>query len=217
MFLTQFDINVARRDAMRLLASPERLHAAVLSAFPPGQSTSDDTRTLWRLDRGPAKHDARLMIVSPLQPDLTTLNEQAGWSTGVPGRSADYDPFLRGLQPGSTWQFRCTVNPTTAIRTASGSRGKRVAEVTAEQQLAWFIGRAERHGFAVPVKDQARVTRREVLRFRRQGSTVTLAVAQVDGVIQIQDADAAREALVHGIGPAKGYGCGLMTLAPMTK
>ncbi|PZU03120.1 MAG: hypothetical protein DI619_04760, partial [Francisella sp.] len=97
MFLTQFDINVARRDAMRLLASPERLHAAVLSAFPPGQSTSDDTRTLWRLDRGPAKHDARLMIVSPLQPDLTTLNEQAGWSTGVPGRSADYDPFLRGL------------------------------------------------------------------------------------------------------------------------
>ena len=61
------------------------------------------------------------------------------------------------------------------------------------------------------------MTRREVLRFRRQGSTVTLAVAQVDGVIQIQDADAAREALVHGIGPAKGYGCGLMTLAPMTK
>lgn len=35
MFLTQFDINVARRDAMRLLASPERLHAAVLGAFPP--------------------------------------------------------------------------------------------------------------------------------------------------------------------------------------
>ena len=35
MFLTQFDINVARRDAMRLLASPERIHAAVLGAFPP--------------------------------------------------------------------------------------------------------------------------------------------------------------------------------------
>ena len=62
MFLTQFDINVARRDAMRLLASPERLHAAVLGAFPPGQSVSDGARTLWRLDRGPARHDARLMI-----------------------------------------------------------------------------------------------------------------------------------------------------------
>ena len=76
MFLTQFDINVARRDAMRLLASPERLHAAVLGAFPPGQSVSDGARTLWRLDRGPARHDARLMIVSPLRPDLDGL----GWS-----------------------------------------------------------------------------------------------------------------------------------------
>ena len=74
MFLTQFDINVARRDAMRLLASPERLHAAVLGAFPPGQSVSNGARTLWRLDRGPARHDARLMIVSRLRPDLTALN-----------------------------------------------------------------------------------------------------------------------------------------------
>ena len=75
MFLTQFDVNVARRDAVRLLASPERLHAAVLSSFPPGQSASDDGRTLWRLDRGPTPHEAKLMIVSPLRPDLTVLNE----------------------------------------------------------------------------------------------------------------------------------------------
>lgn len=61
------------------------------------------------------------------------------------------------------------------------------------------------------------MTRREILRFRRQRSTVTLAVTQVDGVIQIQDADAARLTLVQGIGPAKSYGCGLMTLAPTVR
>ena len=212
MFLTQFDVNVARRDAVRLLASPERLHAAVLSSFPPGQSASDDGRTLWRLDRGPTPHEAKLMIVSPLRPDLTVLNEQAGWS-------ADYDPFLQGLRSGSTWRFRCAVNPTTAVRRTAGSRGQRVAEVTAEQQLAWFLGRAEGHGLSVPVTPDgtpsARVTRREVLRFRRRGSMVTLAVTQVDGVIHVADADAARVALTCGIGPAKGYGCGLMTLAPV--
>ncbi|MDO4412397.1 type I-E CRISPR-associated protein Cas6/Cse3/CasE [Cutibacterium sp.] len=221
MFLTQFDINVARRDAMRLLASPERLHAAVLTAFPPGQSTSDNARTLWRLDHGPARHDVRLMIVSPLRPDLTALNEQAGWSTGISGRSADYDPFLQGLRSGSTWRFRCTINPTTAVRRSAGARGKRVAEVTCEQQLAWFIDRVQRHGFTLPVDDQstpsAQVTRRDVLRFRRQGAKVTLATAQIDGVIQIEDAEAAQLALVQGIGPAKSYGCGLMTLAPLTR
>ena len=76
MFLTQFDVNVARRDAVRLLASPERLHAAVLSSFPPGQSASDDGRTLWRLDRGPTPHEAKLMIVSPLRPHRA---QRAGW------------------------------------------------------------------------------------------------------------------------------------------
>lgn len=221
MFLTQFDINVARRDAVRMMASPERLHAAVLSSFPPGQSASDDGRTLWRLDHGPSSHEARLMIVSPLRPDLTVLNEQAGWSTGVPGRSADYAPFLAGLRPGSSWRFRCTVNPTTAVRESARERGRRLGHVTAEQQLAWFIDRARRHGFSVTEADDggpsARVTRREVLKFRRQGALVTLAVAQVDGVIDVADADAARLALTHGIGPAKGYGCGLITLAPMTR
>ncbi|MSS46401.1 type I-E CRISPR-associated protein Cas6/Cse3/CasE [Cutibacterium sp. WCA-380-WT-3A] len=221
MFLTQFDVNVARRDATRLLASPERLHAAVLASFPPGQSATGSARTLWRLDRGPAKHDARLIIVSPLQPDLTVLNEQAGWSTGTPGRSADYDPFLRALRSGSAWRFRCTVNPTTAVRKQGSSRGRRVAEVTADQQLQWFITRLERRGFRLPDDPtgvpSARVTRREVLRFRRQSSTVTLAVAQVDGILEITDVDAARSALVGGIGPAKGYGCGLLTLAPTGK
>ncbi|MDU3568371.1 MAG: type I-E CRISPR-associated protein Cas6/Cse3/CasE [Cutibacterium avidum] len=53
------------------------------------------------------------------------------------------------------------------------------------------------------------------MRFRRRGSMVTLAVTQVDGVIHVADADAARGALTCGIGPAKGYGCGLMTLAPV--
>ncbi|WCC79819.1 type I-E CRISPR-associated protein Cas6/Cse3/CasE [Cutibacterium equinum] len=221
LFLTQFDVNVARRDAARLLASPERLHAAVLASFPPGQSASESARTLWRLDRGPANHDARIMIVSPLQPDLTVLNEQAGWSTGVPGRSADYDPFLRDLRAGSVWRFRCTVNPTTAVRQPGASRGRRVAEVTAEQQLEWFVTRLERRGFRLPEDPSgapsARVTRREVLRFRRQSSTVTLSVAQVDGILEITDPDAARSALTSGIGPAKGYGCGLLTLAPLAR
>lgn len=220
MFLTQFDINVARRDAMRLLASPERLHAAVLGAFPRPVRLQWCTHPV-ASGSGPARHDARLMIVSPLRPDLTALNEQAGWSNGASSRSANYDPFLQALRSGSTWRFRCTINPTTAVRKSAGSRGQRVAEVTAEQQLTWFIGRVERHGYTVPVNDQgapsAQVTRREILRFRRQRSTVTLAVTQVDGVIQIQDADAARLALVQGIGPAKSYGCGLMTLAPTVR
>lgn len=218
MHLTQFDVNVDRREAQRLLASPERLHAAVLGCFPPDQHSTDHARTLWRLDRGPSRHDVRIMIVSPLRPDLTALNEQAGWSTGSPGRSADYGPFLDGLEDGGVWRFRLTANPVHHVRTEPRTRGKRVSHVTAVQQLDWLRGKAAQHGFSLPDDGcgnvLTQVTRRDVLRFQRQNRTVTISTAQFDGVLEVQDVSLLRTALIMGIGPSKGYGCGLLTLAP---
>lgn len=217
MHLTQFDINTGLRQSQRLLASPERLHAAVLGCFPPGQGSGPDGRTLWRLDRGPEKHRATLLIVSPLVPDLTALNEQAGWATGSPGRTADYDRLLQSLTPGRVWQFRLAANPVRSVP-VPGQRGRRVAHVTAAQQKQWLASKAAQIGVSFGTDDgetSFEVTRREVLRFSRGGSTVTLARAQFDGRLRVEDAAMLREALTHGVGPAKGYGCGLLTLAPV--
>lgn len=228
MYLTQFDINMGRREARRLVASPERIHAAVLGCFPPGQAATDQGRTLWRLDPGPqGHHDVHLMIVSPLRPDLRGINQQAGWETGSPGRTATYDDFLARLAPGQAWRFRLTANPTVTLRPAGEDRqrGKRYAHVTVAQQLKWLVDRAERHGFTLPPdsagEPSATVTGRDLARFRRgtdgMGRTVTLSKATFDGVLKVDDADAMRHSLVHGIGPAKGYGCGLLTLAPLNQ
>lgn len=225
MFLTQFDINMGRREARRLIGSPERIHAAALGCFPPGQSSTDRGRTLWRLDRGAQNHDIHLMIVSPLQPDLRALNQQAGWDTGSPGRSAGYDEFLSSLRAGRMWRFRLAANPTVVLRPSGGSRqrGKRYAHVTAAQQLQWLLKRTQRCGFSIPPdsagEPNAIVTGHDVLKFRRgtdgTGHTVTLVKVIFDGVLEVRDPAALRHALVTGIGPAKGYGCGLLTLAPL--
>ncbi len=225
MYLTQFDINMGRREARRLVRSPERIHAAVLGCFPPGQASGDDGRTLWRLDHGAQSHDIHLMIVSPLCPDLRSLNEQAGWNTGSPGRSADYDPFLARLAAGTAWRFRLTANPTVSLRKDGDAqrRGKRYAHVTVTQQMKWLLDRAERCGFTIPPDSAgepfATVTRRDLQKFRRgtdgTGRTVTLSKATFDGMLEVRDPDALRQALVRGIGSAKGYGCGLLTLAPV--
>lgn len=218
MFLTEFDINVGRRGGRQLLSSRERLHAAVLGCFPPGQASAGEARTLWRLDHLES-HAAKLLIVSPLRPDLTALNEQAGWTTGAPGRSADYAPFLERLETGQTWRFRLAANPTRATRLPDKTRSQRLAHVTAGQQLDWLVNRTKKLGFRLPLDANdvplTRVTRRDVARFRRGGSSeVTIAVAQYDGILEVTDADSLRRALTQGIGPAKGYGCGLLTLAP---
>ena len=44
--------------------------------------------------------------------------------------------------------------------------------------------------------------------------SVTFRQATFDGVLRVDDPTLLRDSLVSGIGRAKGYGCGLLTLAP---
>ncbi|GAA3208947.1 type I-E CRISPR-associated protein Cas6/Cse3/CasE [Streptomyces thermocoprophilus] len=123
--------------------------------------------------------------------------------------------------------------------TSSRSRGFRVAHRTVAQQLEWLLNRCERHGFVIPdaaatppgpglredgAGDQApaagpavTVVDRDILRFnkRKDGPRVTLSTATFEGRLRVTDPDALRAALLGGIGPAKGYGQGLLTLAPI--
>lgn len=114
-------------------------------------------------------------------------------------------------------------------------RGFRVAHRTAAQQLDWLLGRSQRHGFTIPATETATgidiatdipvipapavaLTARDVLRFRKRhdGPHVTISTATFQGRLRVTDTDALRTALLGGIGPAKGYGQGLLTLAPLS-
>ena len=215
MHLTRFEINPVRREARRLLTSPHRLHAAVLAAFPESCEEDSEGRVLWRLDEG--RHDVVLYIVSPGKPDLTHLVETVGRPT-YGWQTRGYGPFLDRLTTGGRWTFRLRASPVHNARPPdANSRGKRFAHVTLAQQTGWLLRQARRHGFSlangVHEEPDLIVRSRRTERFSRQQRTVTLATAVFEGQLQIDDPVAVRAALIRGIGPAKGYGCGLLTLA----
>lgn len=215
MYFTRMALNPARRGTRFLQASPQAMHAAVLSAFPPGVSTQNtEGRVLWRLDR--AKHETFLYLVSPESPDLTHLIEQAGWPTSSTWQTRDYAPLLGQITIGQRYAFRLMANPVRQPREAELG-GRRVGHVTTTQQQGWLLDRAERSGFRVleTATDTPAlvVSDREVKKFSRGTSTITLSTARFDGQLEVSDAEFLRQALTGGIGPAKGYGCGLMTLA----
>lgn len=217
MILTRTYLNPRRAGARKLLGSPQAMHAAVLAGFPPD---TDGGRVLWRVD-GENTHNPTLYIVSAAQPDLAHVDEQAGWPSRRLAESTHYDPFLNRLQAGQTWGFRLTANPT--HRAKIGDRSKVLAHVTVAQQTQWLLDRAEVLGIALEqtVEDEGHGTTRvptvglvgrNTLRFRRQQDTVTLSTATFTGSLVVVDADRLRQALVSGVGRAKAYGCGLMTL-----
>ncbi|WP_329133928.1 type I-E CRISPR-associated protein Cas6/Cse3/CasE [Streptomyces sp. NBC_01476] len=230
MYLTRFRINTARRDGRELLGSPRRMHAAVDMSFP-GRLTRDGSgpRVLWRVDRNSS--EVLLFIVSPRRPDLTHLVEQAGWpASETPGwQSYDYGTFLDQLTVGSTWAFRLTANPVHSIRRVPEEPTKRTAHLTAKHQKAWLLERQQQNGFTVvekppedrllPEGDELQLVVRDKrdLRFAKAAERRTVSVTAVtfDGRLTVTDPAVLRRALTQGIGKAKAFGCGLMTLAPV--
>lgn len=225
MYLSRIQLNRRRRDAWRLLSSPQHMHAAVLQSFPdpPTGALDGAPRVLWRLDDDHGR--LFLYVVSPGQPDFAHLAEQAGWPTVERGETKAYRPLLDRIAVGQHWAFRLTANPTRYVVPKAGGPAKRLAHVTVQQQEDWLHEKAVTHGFrvvpnvvgpgeaAVPL---VAVTGRATREFERRGTPapVTIGTAQFDGLLEVTDADSLRTALVTGIGPAKAYGCGLLTLAP---
>ncbi|MFJ9458542.1 type I-E CRISPR-associated protein Cas6/Cse3/CasE [Kitasatospora sp. NPDC101447] len=120
-------------------------------------------------------------------------------------------------------------------------RSYRMAHRTAAQQLTWFLDRTTRWGFTVPeartdtpapglepsASDvtadarpgrEVRITDRSRNTFTKPGTRapVTLTTATFEGRLQITDPGLLQTALLGGIGPSKAYGCGLLTLAPLS-
>ncbi len=214
MFLTQFEFNVQRRESRRVLASAERIHASVLSSFP--ATSAEAGRILWRLDHG--DHGRReLWISSPEAPDLSALVESCGWPSAQTWRTADMEALLSGLAPGQRWRFRLTANPV-KVGPANGGRGKPVP-LTIPGHVPWLFERAQGCGFSLGTSEEptVMVTRSESLSFQKgRGHRVSLRLSQFDGVLEIQDPVAMRAAMTAGIGRAKAYGAGLLTLAPLS-
>lgn len=210
----------------------------------PSATSSDGTaaRILWRVDLE-LSGAAWLYIVSPTSPSLVGLDEQIGSPDGPPRwETRDYEPLLSRITAGQLWAFRLVANPTRDVRrdltgaASSDIIGKRVSHLTVAQQAAWLIGnsasssdngpddnasRAVRHGFTVTNDDatgQPRLIvadRHEWQCRRADGKTITIVTARYDGVLRVLDADLFRHTLTHGIGHAKAFGCGLLTIAPV--
>lgn len=216
-FLTRIDLNPRRRGTARLLASPHRVHGAVNACFSPSQRPS---RPLWRLDQTPS--GTRLYLVSDVAPDPTSVVEEYGWPLAGGWQTRDYAPVLDAVRDGGAFAFRLTGNPVhNALippRSREGEpRKRRVMHVTAAQQLDRFLTRCEGWGVSVAgAGKRVEVVERRVQEFERQGRPVKIGTATFEGVLQVSDAAELRRRLVEGIGHAKAYGCGLLTLAPVS-
>lgn len=216
MYLSRIALNTRRKYTMIALASSQILHAAVESSFPP--SAEKEGRNLWRIDQ--LGNTLYLLVLSTNKPDFSHIVEQFGWpSSEQKWETKEYSQLMERIKTGQRWQFRLRANPVhsvkqlnDAITQEQAKRGKVYAHVTAAQQEKWLLDRAAKHGFSLQ-EGSFRVVQCEVRQFLRQLKPVTLGIATFEGILEVSDVDLFLRTLTCGIGRARAYGCGLMTIA----
>lgn len=211
MFLTKLILDPTAYRPQRLLRNTQQLHAAIAASFPCGEGG----RVLWRVE--PSRGgDVVLLVASPRGPNPAELSERIT----NPDRTATrpYGQLLDRIQKGDRYRFRGTLNP---IRTHNG---RHTPIMDRQAQIEWLTRKLASNGAIVSAhstdldhdEPDVQITSTLHDRFDRRdsGSRVELLKVTFDGSLEVCDSQALRHILCNGLGRAKGYGCGLLTLAP---
>ncbi len=136
------------------------------------------------------------------QPYVLLQSDVAPVDTSLDSRLLQ--PFLDALQDGRQVRFRVDLN---AVRMQS--RTRKLQPVPLGEVPQWVPGTRLGEGLAdievgVPGEFEVR---------KGKGGT-PVRVVRLDGRAVVQDAEAARRLVREGVGRARSYGCGLLSVAP---
>lgn len=212
MFLSRVKLNTEKRETIRALSLPHVIHGTIENSY-----ADKSKRKLWRVDY--LQGVSYLLVLSEEMPNFNSLVYQFGF----PGEesaceSKDYSPLVLRLSEGQRWNFRLRANPTKSSskekRELSG-RGKVYAHITPLQQKQWLENKANKSGFLLD-QEQFDVVHSQWYRFVKgnEGNrSVVLHTATFEGSLTVSNVETFEQALINGIGRAKAYGCGLLTIA----
>jgi len=220
--LARIYLDPASPTVVRDLGDPVALHRRIMSAF--AQVDHGPARealgVLWRLDTDAARRP--LLLVQSCSPGSWD-DLPSGWATSVEAK--EIGRLLDGLRAGQRCRFLLRANATRKVNTKTGDdgrrrNGQRVPLRSPERALEWLVRKGQAAGFelvkgatasSVEVRPEPPVTG------RRKGFVVTIEAVRFEGQFIVTHAVRLAQAVRTGVGPAKAYGCGLLSLIPLSR
>lgn len=218
MYLSRLLLNPYSRQVKREISDPYNLHRTILRAFGSDRKAAN---VLHRLEINPggfSGHSGQMMLLvqSETAPDWGWLQAKEYLLPADPFSGLD-NPAIKAvelaLQNGRFLQFRLRANPTIkkVRRDANGNRlnSNRVPLVHEDKQCEWLNKQAAKSGFTIIdaiIKPEGKQT--------GYHKKLTIYTVLINGRLQITDTTKFSTALRQGIGPAKAFGCGLLSIAP---
>jgi CRISPR system Cascade subunit CasE len=213
MYLSRLTLNLSHPVVARAAGDLHALHRLVLQGFP-DVADGGPGRVLHRLERSIGPHSLPMVIVqSEKRADWTSLEALTIQIDGP----KEYAPAHTA---GQTLRFRLRATPTKKSHfgeTMDKPGSRRVGFFTEREQREWLERKGtECHELAGGGFDliEVRVTALGWQTGKNpKGGTIRHHAVEFDGLLRVTDAEAFAKALAGGVGAAKGFGFGLLSVA----
>jgi|GEM_PF-6409013 len=202
MYITQIVIDCMDRHAMRTLSDIYRLHQLVMTGF---MQYDEPSRVLFRVEPEVRETFVRLLIQSHLKPSWEQTDQ---WQRSI--IAVQIKEFSPQFRKGTQFRFRLRANPVVK------KNGKRQGLIRDEVIVEWLKSKEERIGATFPSVlsiDEGYVTGNK--KVGEKIDRVNIKTVRYEGSLKVTDANKFHEAFTKCIGPAKAFGCGLISLARM--
>jgi CRISPR system Cascade subunit CasE len=242
MFLSRLILDPRSRQVWNELAQPYEMHRTLMRAFPEVPSCEetkarDKFSVLFRADVDEHKDCVTVYVQSSIEPEWSFLSDRNGYLLEEPEPPKEVASAYEKLQNRQVLLFRLRANPTKRILKATNGEsyleGKRVGLLREEEQIDWLMRKGKERergvpgGFEILMKEvedrngeirlvpRVNVSRegKQIGHKREEKKQMTHLAVRFDGLLRITDAEAFRETLVNGIGSAKAFGFGLLSIA----
>jgi CRISPR system Cascade subunit CasE len=199
MYLSRLIIDGMNRNGRITLSNPYKMHQFVLSGFPDFKDQIEE-RVLYRLE--PEQRNSHSVI---LVQSLSAPNWNDNSMNGL--RNVQTKQFSPKLTEGQLVRFRLRANPTVK------KEGKRFGLLKEEEALSWLRRKAEAAGFSLAESSPIIVSEGAIKAKRGKSRQLTFQSYLFQGVINVRDPERLLSTLPKGIGSAKAFGFGLLSLS----
>ena len=209
MYLSRLTLDPRSREARRDTASNYELHSTLERVF--HRAPEDQSRDyLFRRDYSPRQRVQQVLILSRTAPDFAVLPQ--GYSTKVEGPK-EFNP---ALTPGQQFSFRLLANPTRKEKRDERKNKPRKPILERAEQEQWLRRKLAEAGadlLEVRAETQATLNAHKRGEKAEREKTQTFVPVLFEGALRVTNPAALATAVENGLGSAKGYGFGLLSLA----
>jgi CRISPR system Cascade subunit CasE len=204
MYLSQIELNLRNAQVRAELANRYDFHRTLLRAFP--ETLQKNERILFRMEtRQQTAFRLPVLVQSQIKPDWLHFEQK-----GLAAKPVQTKKFVPQFVEGQKLIFRLLANPTKRRKPS----GKRVGVYEKEDQYHWIEKKLNAGGaelIFVTIEKQgivASVKYSETKKYKMQHYG-----AYFDGQLKINDIERFDNMLRKGIGTAKAFGFGLLSVA----